>query len=97
MRAFAAFGFDFPPVMKELAAHSGSPHDWWTIDLCFWPNAWPATKKCKKAVDALNALVSGKRPSIKAKKSSRSAPKARAKAARPKAAAKKSGGRGKRR
>ena len=51
---------DFPPVMKELAAHSGSPHDWWTIDLCFWPNAWPATKKCKKAVDALNALVSGK-------------------------------------
>jgi sugar phosphate isomerase/epimerase len=49
---------DFPPVMKELAAHSGSPHDWWTIDLCFWPNAWPATQKCKTAVDQLNALVS---------------------------------------
>jgi sugar phosphate isomerase/epimerase len=89
---------DFPPVMKELAAHSGSPHDWWTIDLCFWPNAWPATKKCKKAVDALNALVAGKRVSSKAKKSSASAPKARAKPARPKRkAAKKSSGRGKRR
>jgi len=88
---------DFPPVMKELAAHSGSPHDWWTIDLCFWPDAWPATKKCKKAVDALNALVAGKRAPSKAKKSSPSAPKARAKPARPKRAAKKSGGRGKRR
>ena len=29
------------------------PHDWWTIDLCFWPNAWEATEKCKKAVDLL--------------------------------------------
>ena len=88
---------DFPPVMKELAAHSGSPHDWWTIDLCFWPDAWPATRKCKKAVDALNALVAGKPVASKAKKSSASAPKARAKPARPKRAAKKSGGRGKRR
>ena len=80
--------------MKELAAHSGSPHDWWTIDLCFWPNAWPATRKCKKAVDALNALVAGK---SKVKKSSAPAPKTRTKPARPKRAAKKNGGRGKRR
>ena len=83
--------------MKELAAHSGSPHDWWTIDLCFWPNAWPATKKCKQAVDALNALVAGKPVASKAKKSSASASKARTKPAHPKRAAKKSGGRGKRR
>jgi hypothetical protein len=94
---------DFPPVMKELAAHSGSPHNWWTIDLCFWPNAWPATKKCKQAVDELNALVAGKSAASKAKKSSPAAPKARAnkparpKAARAKRAAKKSGARGKRR
>ena len=98
----ATGNIDFPPVMQELAAHSGSPHDWWTIDLCFWPDAWPATKKCKQAVDALNALVAGKRAPSKARKSSPAAPKARAKAARPKPArpkraAKKSGGRGKRR
>jgi sugar phosphate isomerase/epimerase len=47
---------DFGPVMKELTANSGSPHSWWTIDLCFWPDAWPATLKCKKAVDELNRL-----------------------------------------
>ena len=94
---------DFPPVMKELAANSGTPHNWWTIDLCFWPNAWPATKKCKQAVDKLNALVDGKRAPAKAAKSSASATMARARpartkpAARKKQAAKKSGGRGKRR
>ena len=47
---------DFAPVMKELTANSGCPHSWWTIDLCFWPNAWPATLKCKKAVDELNRM-----------------------------------------
>jgi hypothetical protein len=93
---------DFPPVMKELAAHAGTPHDWWTIDLCFWPNAWPATRKCKKAVDELNALVDGKRAPSKAGKASSAAPMARARPGRKKPAAKKptakkSGGRGKRR
>jgi hypothetical protein len=89
---------DFPPVMKELAAHSGSPHDWWTIDLCFWPNAWPATQKCKKAVDKLNALVSGKRVAKKAPKKQAKAPakKARKKSA-PAKKSKKSAKRGKRR
>ncbi len=47
---------DFPPVIKELNANSGCKHDWWTIDLCFWPNAWPATQKCKTAVDVLNRI-----------------------------------------
>jgi sugar phosphate isomerase/epimerase len=45
---------DFPPVLKELNEHSGVKHDWWTIDLCFWPDAWPGTEKAKKAVDELN-------------------------------------------
>ena len=30
-------------------------HDWWTIDLCFWPDAWTATERCKKFVDRLAA------------------------------------------
>jgi sugar phosphate isomerase/epimerase len=48
---------DFIPVLEELTAHGGVKHDWWTIDLCFWPNAWPATQQCKTAVDAFNARI----------------------------------------
>ncbi len=29
-------------------------HDWWTIDLCFWPDAWGSTEICKTAIDKLN-------------------------------------------
>lgn len=39
----------FMPAVVE----AGSPDDWWTIDLCFWPNAWEATAQCKAAVDKL--------------------------------------------
>lgn len=45
---------DFGPVLTELTANGGVKHDWWTIDLCFWPNAWPATQQCKTAVDGFN-------------------------------------------
>jgi sugar phosphate isomerase/epimerase len=45
---------DFGPVLSELDAHSGVKHDWWTIDLCFWPDAWPGTAEAKRAVDELN-------------------------------------------
>ena len=41
---------DFPPILEKLAAEP-VPHDWWTIDLCFWPDAWEATEHCKKTVD----------------------------------------------
>ena len=34
---------------------AGVPHDWWTIDLCFWSDAWAVTEKCKTFVDQLNA------------------------------------------
>ncbi len=51
---------DFPPVLKELTAHSGCPHDWWTIDLCFEDGAWPKTALCKKAADKLNAKFGSK-------------------------------------
>lgn len=40
---------EFMPAIVE----AGSPDDWWTIDLCFWPNAWAATAKCKTALDDL--------------------------------------------
>ena len=57
----APFGeglLDFDTLIPELN-RSGIPHNWWTIDLCFWPDAWTVTEKCKKAVDKLNAKYGG--------------------------------------
>ena len=44
---------DFDALLPELSKNDMG-HDWWTIDLCFWPDAWAVTEKCKKAVDILN-------------------------------------------
>ncbi|HLK55737.1 MAG TPA: sugar phosphate isomerase/epimerase family protein [Chthonomonadaceae bacterium] len=52
----APFGdgvLDFDALLPELN-QSGCPCDWWTIDLCFWPDAWAVTERCKAAVDRLN-------------------------------------------
>ena len=57
----APFGtgvLDFDALLPELN-RSGIPHNWWTIDLCFWPDAWAVTAECKKAVDKLNAKYGG--------------------------------------
>jgi sugar phosphate isomerase/epimerase len=39
-----------PVLTKENVGH-----DWWTIDLCFWHDAWAATATCKTAIDEMNA------------------------------------------
>jgi len=44
---------NFDELLPELAKNDMG-HDWWTIDLCFWPDAWAVTEQCKKAVDKLN-------------------------------------------
>jgi sugar phosphate isomerase/epimerase len=44
---------DFDSIVPALARET-LPHDWWTIDLCFWPDAWAATARCKQAIDELN-------------------------------------------
>jgi sugar phosphate isomerase/epimerase len=31
----------------------GVPHDWWCVDLCFWPNAWEVTADSKRFLDKL--------------------------------------------
>ena len=41
---------DFGPIVERLFAEDVG-HDWWTIDLCFWPDAWGATEQCKKSID----------------------------------------------
>lgn len=45
---------DFDAIIPELNKNT-LPHDWWTIDLCFWPDAWSVTERCKKSIDELNA------------------------------------------
>jgi sugar phosphate isomerase/epimerase len=40
-------------TLVPLLAREPVGHDWWTIDLCFWPDAWNATAKCKAALDEL--------------------------------------------
>ena len=57
----APFGdgfLNFDELVPELN-QSGIPHDWWTIDLCFWPDAWVVTERCKKAIDEINAKYGG--------------------------------------
>jgi sugar phosphate isomerase/epimerase len=44
---------DFDAIVPELVKNDLG-HDWWTIDLCFWPDAWVVTEKCKVAIDELN-------------------------------------------
>jgi sugar phosphate isomerase/epimerase len=46
---------NFDEIMPELVKAARTPHDWWTIDLCFWANAWEATEQCKKFADTLVA------------------------------------------
>lgn len=49
---------DFDAIIPEVL-NCGCPHDWWTIDLCFWPDAWNLTERCKKSLDELNAKYCG--------------------------------------
>lgn len=48
---------DFLNLMPELNRNIDI-YGWWTIDLCFWPDAWHVTDYCKKWIDKLNAHLS---------------------------------------
>lgn len=43
---------DFDAVVPALVA-AGGMTEWWTVDLCFWPDAWEATQASKQFVDGL--------------------------------------------
>jgi sugar phosphate isomerase/epimerase len=43
---------DFDKLLPALNK-SGVPHDWWCVDLCFWPNAWDVTAQSKTFLDKL--------------------------------------------
>jgi len=51
----APFGsgyINFEEVVPAIV-EAGYTSPWWTIDLCFWPNAWEITEESKKYVDKL--------------------------------------------
>jgi sugar phosphate isomerase/epimerase len=50
---FGAGVLNFDEIMPALVKAARCPHDWWTIDLCFYPDAWTATATCKAALDEL--------------------------------------------
>jgi sugar phosphate isomerase/epimerase len=53
---FGSGVLNFDEIMPELLkAARNVPHDWWTLDLCFWPDAWAATATCKTYLDSLIA------------------------------------------
>jgi len=52
----APFGegvINFEEVVPAIVDAGYTKSDWWTIDLCFWPNAWEITEDSKKYVDNL--------------------------------------------
>jgi sugar phosphate isomerase/epimerase len=46
---------DFDAVVPLLARESDIRRNAWTIDLCFWDNAYEAIERCKKSIDVLNS------------------------------------------
>jgi sugar phosphate isomerase/epimerase len=51
---FGTGKLNFDKLAPALRA-SGVPHDWWCVDLCFWPHAWEVTAQSKKFLDQLRA------------------------------------------
>ena len=49
---FGTGKLDFDKLAPALRA-AGVPHDWWCVDLCFWPDAWDVTAQSKKYLDKL--------------------------------------------
>jgi sugar phosphate isomerase/epimerase len=51
---FGTGKLNFDKLIPELMT-CGVPHDWWCVDLCFWPNAWDVTADSKRFLDKLRA------------------------------------------
>ncbi len=55
---FGTGHLDFDKLAPALNS-CGVPHDWWAVDLCFWPNAWEVTADSKTYLDALRRKYPG--------------------------------------
>lgn len=49
---FGTGKLNFDKLMPALN-QAGVPHDWWAVDLCFWPHAWDVTADSKRFLDKL--------------------------------------------
>jgi sugar phosphate isomerase/epimerase len=50
-------GIDFMNILPELNRNVDL-FGWWTLDLCFWPDAWEVTDYCKRKLDKMNSSLS---------------------------------------
>lgn len=50
---FGTGQLNFDQLLPEIA--KSVPTEWWTIDLCFWPDAWSVTADSKKYLDKMRA------------------------------------------
>ncbi|HXW15080.1 MAG TPA: hypothetical protein VEN79_11270, partial [Terriglobia bacterium] len=51
----------FDMLIPEIL-RSWLPTNWWTIDLCFWPDAWEVTAQAKLFLEGMAAKYGGSRP-----------------------------------
>jgi len=61
----APFGqgvLSFDELIPEVL-RAGCPTNWWTIDLCFWPNAWEVTADAKTFLDGMARKYASQAPS----------------------------------
>jgi sugar phosphate isomerase/epimerase len=49
---------DFNKLLPAIN-QSGVPHDWWCVDLCFWPHAWDVTADSKHYLDQMRRKYAG--------------------------------------
>ncbi len=57
----APFGqghLDFEELIPEIVK-CGCPSDWWTVDLCFWPDAWEVTEEAIRFLDGMRQRYAG--------------------------------------
>ncbi|MFN4258129.1 MAG: sugar phosphate isomerase/epimerase family protein [Gemmataceae bacterium] len=54
---FGTGTLNFDQLIPELN-QCGVPHDWWCVDLCFWPDAWEVTADSKRFLDKLREKYS---------------------------------------
>jgi len=47
-RPFGEGKIDFDEVIPAVMEDAGYHGEWWTIDLCFWPEAWEVTENAQK-------------------------------------------------
>jgi sugar phosphate isomerase/epimerase len=49
---FGTGKLNFDKLLPALN-QAGVPHDWWCVDLCFWPHAWDVTADSKRFLDKM--------------------------------------------